>query len=94
MPTAVSGIALCAIFAPNGWIGQWVAPLGIELAYNPIGVSCPDLYRAAFVVRTLQPVLREAESGREGGRGPGGRPAASSGYCGQPWYLRCSPVLP
>ena len=38
MPTAVSGIALCAIFAPNGWIGQLLAPFGIQLAYNPIGV--------------------------------------------------------
>ena len=66
MPTAVSGIALCAIFAPNGWIGQWVAPLGIELAYNPIGVVIALTFIGLpFVVRTLQPVLREAESEQE-----------------------------
>jgi ABC-type tungstate transport system substrate-binding protein len=97
MPTAVSGIALCAIFAPNGWIGQWVAPLGIELAYNPIGVVIALTFIGLpFVVRTLQPVLREAESEQEeaaASLGPtAGRP--SSGYCGRPWYLRCSPVLP
>ncbi|MDO2948672.1 sulfate ABC transporter permease subunit CysT [Aeromonas simiae] len=66
MPTAVSGIALCAIFAPNGWIGQWVAPLGIELAYNPIGVVIALTFIGLpFVVRTLQPVLRELESEQE-----------------------------
>src|SRR5574344_1847519 len=63
MPTAVSGIALCAIFAPNGWIGSLVAPYGIELAYNPAGIvialTCIGL---PFVVRTLQPVLRESET--------------------------------
>lgn len=66
MPTAVSGIALCAIFAPNGWVGQWVAPLGIELAYNPIGVVIALTFIGLpFVVRTLQPVLRELESEQE-----------------------------
>ena len=63
MPTAVSGIALCAIFAPNGWIGQWVKPLGIELAYNPIGVVIALTFIGLpFVVRTLQPVLKESET--------------------------------
>jgi sulfate transport system permease protein len=77
MPTAVSGIALCAIFAPNGWIGQWVAPLGIELAYNPIGVVIALTFIGLpFVVRTLQPVLREARASRGGGREPGCQPLA------------------
>ncbi|HDO1329480.1 TPA: sulfate ABC transporter permease subunit CysT [Aeromonas veronii] len=66
MPTAVSGIALCAIFAPNGWIGQLLAPLGIQLAYNPIGVVIALTFIGLpFVVRTLQPVLREAETEQE-----------------------------
>ncbi len=62
MPTAVSGIALCAIFAPNGWIGQWLAPMGIHLAYNQAGVVIALTFIGLpFVVRTLQPVLRESE---------------------------------
>lgn len=62
MPTAVSGIALCAIFAKNGWIGQWLAPFHIELAYNPAGVVIALTFIGLpFVVRTLQPVLKESE---------------------------------
>ncbi len=63
MPTAVSGIALCAIFAPNGWIGSLVAPYGIELAYNQAGIVIALTFIGLpFVVRTLQPVLRESET--------------------------------
>lgn len=63
MPTAVSGIALCAIFAPNGWIGSLLAPYGIELAYNQAGVVIALTFIGLpFVVRTLQPVLRESET--------------------------------
>lgn len=62
MPTAVSGIALCAIFAGNGWIGQWLKPLGIEPAYNPAGIVIALTFIGLpFVVRTLQPVLKESE---------------------------------
>jgi sulfate transport system permease protein len=62
MPTAVSGIALCAIFANNGWIGKLLAPWGIELAYNPIGIVIALTFIGLpFVVRTLQPVLKESE---------------------------------
>ena len=62
MPTAVSGIALSAIFAGNGWIGQYVAPYGIKLAFNPIGVVIALTFIGLpFVVRTMQPVLKEHE---------------------------------
>ena len=62
MPTAVSGIALCAIFAKNGWIGGLLAPFGIELAYNPAGIVIALTFIGLpFVVRTLQPVLKESE---------------------------------
>jgi sulfate/thiosulfate transport system permease protein len=57
MPTAVSGIALSAIYAGNGWIGKFFAPFGIKLAFNPIGV----VIALTFVVRTMQPVLKEHE---------------------------------
>lgn len=62
MPTAVSGIALCTIFAGNGWLGQLLAPAGIQLAYNPAGVVLALTFIGLpFVVRTLQPVIKEGE---------------------------------
>lgn len=62
MPTAVSGIALSAIFAGNGWVGQLFAPLGIKLAFNPIGVLIALTFIGLpFVVRTMQPVMQEQE---------------------------------
>ncbi|MBN2215820.1 MAG: sulfate ABC transporter permease subunit CysT [Pirellulales bacterium] len=62
MPTAVSGIALTAIYAPTGWIGRWLTPLGIEAAYTPIGVTIAlTLIGLPFVVRTLQPTLADLD---------------------------------
>ncbi|UPG88134.1 sulfate ABC transporter permease subunit CysT [Luteibacter aegosomaticola] len=62
LPTAVAGIALTAIYAPNGWIGQWLAPLGIKVAYTPLGVLLAMVFVGfPFVVRTLQPVLQSLE---------------------------------
>lgn len=58
LPTAVAGIALTAIYAPNGWLGQWLVPLGIQIAYTPLGVMLAMIFVGfPFVVRTLQPVL-------------------------------------
>ncbi|WP_266159110.1 sulfate ABC transporter permease subunit CysT [Dyella silvatica] len=58
LPTAVAGIALTAIYAPNGWLGQWLVPLGIQIAYTPLGVMMAMVFVGfPFVVRTLQPVL-------------------------------------
>jgi sulfate transport system permease protein len=58
MPTAVSGIALVTLFAPTGWIGRWLEPLGIEVAYTWIGVTVAlTLIGLPFVVRTVQPAL-------------------------------------
>jgi sulfate transport system permease protein len=60
LPTAVAGIALASIYAPNGWIGQWTSPLGIELAFNPNGIVIALLFVGLpFVVRTVQPVLAD-----------------------------------
>lgn len=62
MPTAVSGIALTAIYAPNGWIGSLVAPLGIKTAFSPLGVIIAMTFIGLpFVVRTLQPALEDLE---------------------------------
>lgn len=62
LPTAVAGIALTALYAPQGWIGQWLAPLGIKVAYTPLGVIVALTFIGLpFVVRTVQPVLEELE---------------------------------
>jgi sulfate transport system permease protein len=63
LPTAVAGIALTALYAPNGWIGQWLAPLGIKVAYAPLGIIVALTFIGLpFVVRTLQPVLEDLEA--------------------------------
>jgi sulfate transport system permease protein len=62
LPTAVAGIALTALLAGNGWVGQWFEPFGIQLAYNPNGVVIALIFvTLPFVVRTVQPVLEDAE---------------------------------
>jgi sulfate transport system permease protein len=63
LPTAVAGIALTAIYAPNGWIGQLFAPLGIKIAFTPIGVWIALTFIGLpFVVRTVQPVLEDFDA--------------------------------
>jgi len=60
LPTAVAGIALTAIYAPNGWIGQLLAPLGIQVAYTRLGVLVALTFIGLpFMVRTVQPVLED-----------------------------------
>ena len=62
LPTAVSGIALTAVFAENGWIGQYLAPLGIKVAYTWIGVVVAlTLIGLPFVVRSVQPAIAEVQ---------------------------------
>ena len=63
LPTAVSGIALTAIYAPNGWIGQYLEPLGIKAAFSPLGVTIALTFIGMpFVVRTLQPALEDLDA--------------------------------
>ena len=62
LPTAVAGIALTALYAGNGWIGQFLEPHGIKVAYTPLGIIIAMTFIGLpFVVRTVEPVLREAE---------------------------------
>ncbi len=62
LPTAVAGITLTALYSHNGWIGQYLDPLGIKVAFSPLGVVVALTFIGLpFVVRTVQPVLEEAE---------------------------------
>ncbi|HRQ06228.1 MAG TPA: sulfate ABC transporter permease subunit CysT [Nitrosomonas halophila] len=62
LPTAVAGITLTAIYAGNGWIGQYLEPLGVKIAYTPLGVFVALTFIGLpFVVRTVQPVLEDIE---------------------------------
>jgi len=62
LPTAVAGISLTALLAGNGWVGQYLEPMGIQLAFNPNGVVIALIFIGLpFVVRTVQPVLEDAE---------------------------------
>jgi sulfate/thiosulfate transport system permease protein len=62
LPTAVAGIALTALYSPNGWFGRYLEPLGIKVAFTPLGVIVALTFIGLpFVVRTVQPVLEEAE---------------------------------
>ncbi|WP_420843683.1 sulfate/thiosulfate ABC transporter permease CysT [Marinobacter salexigens] len=60
LPTAVAGIVLATLFAENGWYGQWLSKLGIEVAFTPVGIVVAMAFTSLpFVVRTVQPVLEE-----------------------------------
>ncbi len=62
LPTAVAGIALTAIYAKNGWLGQYLEPLGIKIAFTPIGIMVALIFIGLpFVVRTVQPVLEDLD---------------------------------
>jgi sulfate transport system permease protein len=62
LPTAVSGIALTAVYSKNGWIGSLLSPLGVQAAFSPLGVVLALTFIGLpFVVRTVQPVLEDLE---------------------------------
>jgi sulfate/thiosulfate transport system permease protein len=66
LPTAVSGIALTALYSPNGWIGRLLAPYGIKAAFSPLGVAIALTFIGLpFVVRTLQPAIEDLDGGME-----------------------------
>jgi sulfate/thiosulfate transport system permease protein len=86
LPTAVAGIALTALYAPNGWLGSFLSPMGIKVAFTPLGIVVALVFIGLpFVVRTLQPVLEESDKEVE-------QAAASLGASGIQTFLRV--ILP
>lgn len=66
LPTAVAGIALTSLYAENGWIGAWLASLGIRVSFTPLGIVVALIFIGLpFVVRTVQPVLADLEAEQE-----------------------------
>lgn len=66
LPTAVAGISLATLYARDGWIGRLLAPLGIEVAFTPLGIVVALVFVGLpFVVRTVQPVLRDLDPALE-----------------------------
>jgi len=62
LPTAVAGIVLTTLYTPKGWLGQWLAPLGIQVAFTPAGIIVALVFIGLpFVVRTVQPVLQDLD---------------------------------
>ncbi len=63
LPTAVSGIALTAVYAPNGWLGKPLLAAGLKVAFTPLGIAMAMIFIGLpFVVRTVQPALAEVEA--------------------------------
>ncbi|MCG2582774.1 sulfate ABC transporter permease subunit CysT [Massilia sp. TS11] len=86
LPTAVAGITLTTLYAANGWLGRYLTAAGIQVAFTPLGVVLALIFVGLpFVVRTVQPVLEEAERELE-------EAAASLGA--RPWQVFWRVILP
>lgn len=86
LPTAVAGIALATLYAPNGWIGRWFEPLGVKIAFTPLGIVIALTFIGLpFVVRTVQPVLEDLESELE---------EAASSLGATRWQIFLKVILP
>jgi sulfate transport system permease protein len=86
LPTAVAGIALTAIYAGNGWLGQFLEPLGVKVAFTPLGIVIALIFIGLpFVVRTVEPVLQDLDAEVE-------EAAATLGA--RRWQAFCRVILP
>jgi sulfate transport system permease protein len=63
LPTAVAGISLTALYAKNGWVGQYLEPFGIKVAFTPLGILIALIFIGLpFIVRTVQPILEDLDA--------------------------------
>ena len=86
LPTAVAGIALTAIYSPNGWVGQFLEPLGIKVAYTPIGIVIALIFIGLpFIVRSVEPVLADVRVDVED---------AALSLGARPWQVFLRVILP
>lgn len=86
LPTAVAGIVLTAIYARNGWLGQYLEPLGLHVAFTPTGITLALIFIGLpFVVRTVQPVLADLDAAEE---------EAASSLGASPWQVFQKIIFP
>lgn len=86
LPTAVAGIALTAIYAGNGWVGQYLEPLGIKIAYTPVGITVALIFIGLpFIVRSVEPVLEDLNVEVE---------EAALSLGARPWQIFARIILP
>ncbi|MDG3575135.1 sulfate ABC transporter permease subunit CysT [Rhizobium sp. YJ-22] len=86
LPTAVAGIALTTLFSANGWFGAALAPLGIKVAYTPLGIMIAMIFTSLpFIVRTVQPVLEDLDPALE---------EAAQSLGGSDWTIFRKVILP
>ena len=86
LPTAVAGIALTALYSPNGWIGRFFEPLGIKIAYTPIGITIALIFISLpFIVRSVEPVLADVRKDVE---------EAALSLGARPWQVFLRVILP
>lgn len=86
LPTAVSGIALTAVYSQHGWLGRWLEPWGIKVAFTPLGIVVAMTFIGLpFVVRTLQPALADLEAELE---------EASASLGATRWQTFCKVIVP
>ena len=86
LPTAVAGIALTALYSPNGWVGQFLEPLGIKVAYTPIGITIALVFIGLpFIVRSVEPVLADVSADLE---------EAALSLGARPWQVFLRVILP